>query len=399
MRLVTHVNKSCLSHIWMCLVTYVNESWHAHCLCVTKQQCAWSIMTHSYVWYSYEKWCTYQHLSVKWGTYECHTYGSVTSHIRMSHVTRMNELCRTYEWVVSYISRSYVWHDSFICVTFMCEMMHNISCRAHMHSGLKRHVIVGGGQDSFTVSDSCLTYEWVMSHVWMRHGTRMNASNDTHEWVMSHVWTRHVTCMNESCHTWECWIRMHHATCMIESCHTKKSVVSRIWMSHVIRTSGCAEQERVMMSLGTSFITESCRTHEWVMAHMNEWWHTWMSQVTHMNESCRTHEWMVLHMDESCHPWLSCHTWDFWTRHQDTSSQRDHSCVTWPTMTSLLNTWLTMTRLLNTISTRWRAPVQNVSWRVMTRHDTSHDSPWHIFSTRPISLWTRRRFTNQSVMS
>ena len=41
---VIHV---CLSHLWMCLVTYVNESWHAHCSCVTKQPCARSIMTHS----------------------------------------------------------------------------------------------------------------------------------------------------------------------------------------------------------------------------------------------------------------------------------------------------------------------------------------------------------------
>jgi len=32
----------------------------------------------------------------------------------------------------------------------------------------------------------------------------MNESCHTYEWVMSHVWMSHVTRMNESCHTYEC---------------------------------------------------------------------------------------------------------------------------------------------------------------------------------------------------
>ena len=58
------------------------------------------------------------------------------------------------------------------------------------------------------------TYEWVMSHIWMSHVTRMNESRHTYErWnmiqikayerVMSHIWMSHVTHMNESCHTYE----------------------------------------------------------------------------------------------------------------------------------------------------------------------------------------------------
>jgi len=44
-----------------------------------------------------------------------------------------------------------------------------------------------------------IAYEWVMSHIWKSHVTRMNG---------------HVTQMNESCHTYE-WVMSH------------------IWMSHV----------------------------------------------------------------------------------------------------------------------------------------------------------------------
>ena len=79
------------------------------------------------------------------------------------------------------------------------------------------------------MNESCLTYEWVMSHVWMSHVTHewvtshMNESRHTYEWVMSHIWKSHVTHMNESRHTCECvmsHIWMSHVTHVNESCHT-----------------------------------------------------------------------------------------------------------------------------------------------------------------------------------
>jgi len=55
------------------------------------------------------------------------------------------------------------------------------------------------------------------------------------------------------------WVMLH----MNESRH--------IWMSHV--------------------------TYEWVMSHMNESWHIWMSRVTY--------EWVMSHMNESCPIWIN----------------------------------------------------------------------------------------------
>jgi len=43
------------------------------------------------------------------------------------------------------------------------------------------------------MNESCLTYEWVMSHVWMSHVSRMNESCLTYERVMSHVWMSHLS--------------------------------------------------------------------------------------------------------------------------------------------------------------------------------------------------------------
>jgi len=73
-----------------------------------------------------------------------------------------------------------------------------------------------------TVSESCHTYEWVMSHIRMSHVTHTNESCHTYEWVMSHIRMSHVTYMNESCHIYD-WvmshIRMSHVTHTNESCH------------------------------------------------------------------------------------------------------------------------------------------------------------------------------------
>ena len=95
------------------------------------------------------------------------------------------------------------------------------------------------------MDESCHTYGWVISHIWMSHFTHMNESCHTYGWVMSHIWMSHVTHMDESCHTCE-WVMSH------------------IWMSHV------------------THMDESYHTYRWVMSHI------WMSHVTHVNESCQT---------------------------------------------------------------------------------------------------------------
>jgi len=165
----------------------------------------------------------------------CHTEEWVTSHVRMSHGTHVNESYEwvTYEWVISHTRMSHVARARSCYVSRVANM--NESCHIYM---------------------------------WMSHGSCLNEScrtcailsclsGSTHEWVMSH--------MNESCHTCMSYVTyesvMSH---MNESCHT--------WMSHV--------------------------TYEWVMSHMNESCHTWISHVTyewvvsHTNESC--HIWISM---------------------------------------------------------------------------------------------------------
>ena len=106
---------------------------------------------------------------------------------------------------------------------------------------------------SVTLSGSekkgCPTYEWVVSHIWIRNvntATSVWPSAQKDEWA-SHLWMSHVTYMNDSCHTYE-WVMSHicmsHATHMNESCQTYEWVMSHIWMSHVTRQPQCDPQQQ-----------------------------------------------------------------------------------------------------------------------------------------------------------
>jgi len=156
----------------------------------------------------------------------------VMSHVWRSHVTHMNESCRTYEWVVSHILISHV------------AQMNSLQQSAQVWSYITH---MGG---------SYHTYEWVMSHTWMNHVTHINGleqspqvwsyithmggSRHTYEWIMSHIWMSHVTHINDLEQSPQEWSYITH---MKGSRHTYEWVVSHIFTSH-----------------------ESCRTNEWPRA-------------------------------------------------------------------------------------------------------------------------------------
>jgi len=134
-----------------------------------------------------------------------------------SFTWHMNESCHTYEWVMSHIWMS---HDSFLKKKETVQgTLWNISVSHVTH-----------------INESCCTCEWVRSRIWTSHVTYTNEfcheSKDTYEWVMSHIWTSHVTHMNETCRTYEwvmSYIWMSHVTCIHESCHTYEWVMSHKW--------------------------------------------------------------------------------------------------------------------------------------------------------------------------
>ena len=56
------------------------------------------------------------------------------------------------------------------------------------------------------------------------------------QWVISHVWMSHVTRMSESCHIYErvtSHVSRSHVTCMKESWHLYEGVMAHVWTNHV----------------------------------------------------------------------------------------------------------------------------------------------------------------------
>jgi len=116
----------------------------------------------------------------------------------------------------------------------------------------------------------CPTYEWVMSHFYMCHFSRMYKSCHTYEWVMSHIWVCHVTSMGKPRPTHE-WVMSHTGTCLTSHTNTP---------SHVTHLKSCHTQAHVLTVRQTdptiAFPFLVLLVSGWVMSHI------WMSRFTRL---------------------------------------------------------------------------------------------------------------------
>jgi len=153
------------------------------------------------------------------------------------------------------------------------------------------------------------------------------------------------------------WVMSH----MNESCH--------VWMSHV--------------------------TYAWVMSHMNESCHVWMSNaiyewgMSHMNESCHicmshvTYGWVMTHMYESWHIWMSHITYEWVTSHMDESCHIRTSHVTHAWVMSHMNESCHM----------WMVDWGDASWQkwvmsyIQISPATCIDELCHTYKWVPLHLW------------
>ena len=222
----------------------------------------------------------------------CHIYEWVMSHICMSHATHMDESCHTYEWVMSHVWMRRVTHMNESSHTNKCDTVVDASCHIHpwvVSHNLMSHVtrmnescftFIGlirprgkkeGHGDELTYSpmltsiwwlrdESCHTYGWVMSHIWMSHVTYLNESCHTYGWVMAHIWMSHVTHMDESSQV----THMCELTCL--------PILTSIWRSCACVTWLVYTCSPIVTSIWWSG-DESCHIYGWVMSHI------WMSHV------------------------------------------------------------------------------------------------------------------------
>ena len=191
----------------------------------------------------------------------------------------------------------------------------------------------------------------------------MNEACQRYEWVMSHIWMRHVRDMNESCHTYE-WG-------MSEICHTYEWFMSHIRLRHITHTNALYNP------------------YEWVMSHIHEWVLPYTCTESHMNATYHTREWGAWHirMCDMTHSYLwhasfICVTWLIHI------SDMPHSYV-WH------DSFISLTCLIHmcdmTHSYLWHASFICVTWLIyishirmsrMTRCETCHTYEWGWRHTR-----------------
>ena len=234
----TRTNEPC--NTWMSHVTHMIESWHHK----TKPYCA----------------------TIRFSFQSCHMYEGVISH--------MNESCHACEWVLALLSESRHAHEWVMAQKewVMAQKDKTILRKEKNRRGETRQKQDNKQTRKEEENTTLRKDSWVMAHVWMIHGTRMD----------------------ESCHTYE----YNVAQGLDESRHTDEWAMSYIWMSHV------------------KHIHTICARIRWVMAHM------WMSHVTHMNESYHTYEYHNAQgLDKSCHTygWVMSHKWMSHVTHRNES--------------------------------------------------------------------------------
>ena len=133
-------------------------------------------------------------------SYDIHHHERIMFHKRLSHVTHMNESCRTHEWVMSRKRMSD--RNTAYCIGRVNFSFSNLN-RQSSSLGLFCHIPLKRDQwdwdwrlrmndtpiaiyctlfacTAFS-DESCHTHEWVMSHTWM---------------IISHIWMSHVTHKN-----------------------------------------------------------------------------------------------------------------------------------------------------------------------------------------------------------
>ena len=148
------------------------------------------------------------------------------------------------------------------------------------------------------------TYEWVMVHVWMSHGTRMNESWYTYEWVTLHVWMSHGTRVNESWYTCE-WVTAHTwgkpGMCQLIVSRTNSvlrqyvgSLLPGEWM-RIMTHSYVYHDFPICVPWLIRMYAQSHQTAMVVTLHM------WLSHGTRVNESQHTYEGTMAYANELCH--------------------------------------------------------------------------------------------------
>ena len=167
--------------------------------------------------------------------------------------------------------------------------------------------------------------EWVMAHMWMSHGTRVNESCHNDKWVMLQVWKNHVfpMCVTSFiCYSFIWLICYSFIWLMMLLIHMTHDVThSYDWINHVIHML------LIQMSHDSftrvTWLIHTCDMTRQVPVSAVTWlihaWHHSFTRVTWLIHTCDMTHPHVCHDSPPCISWLMTHShvWhDSWLIHK-----------------------------------------------------------------------------------
>jgi len=312
-------------------VTYEWDMTHSYeCMYQTGLIHIWD-MTHSYM--RHDSFYVWDWVTYEWDmthSYEC-MYGTWLIHIRdMTHPWIRHDSCMNQTWDMTH---PYMRHDSFIYDTWLIlYIIHvrSVTWLPHVwHDSLMSEAWLSHEQCVVTshvthVTESCLIYEWVMSHI--VHDSiyetelRINVS-----WrVMSHMWLSHVSYMNESCLIYE-WVMSH--ICTRESWQFQEE-----WI--VILSWGDACLIRDSLMVRDSFMRNVCLIRDALKLHDSVVTHSWEMRVNLLVYGCECTYVFRYHCDsfmrnarESSSSWFEESRTVCDSKSHDERVAKSHECV------------------------------------------------------------------------
>jgi len=139
------------------------------------------------------------------------------------------------------------------------------------------------------LNDSCCTYAWITSYMWMKH------ISYTYDWFMSHLWMIHDTHMDDACHTRERrWWRLRECFYRISELNVAMWN-STFLLKHIYKTDMSLSHS--CNSICVTHVKKSCHTHQvqFLLAALLQ---LWLSKICFRKYEIYFEAW-----EGSCLPW------------------------------------------------------------------------------------------------
>ena len=208
------------------------------------------------------------------------------------------------------MTHPYVWQYSFICVKWLihvCDIFtySSVCSKIPRCANEEEHIMYTRTKTRACLSymwherESCHTYEWVMSHTWMRHVTHMNETCHTYAWVMSHIGTKTRACLSYVWHDlffcvawliYVCDTRLLEERVMAWRIHMWDMAHSCMWHVSIICVASLIHMCVMTHSYAChdSFIRVTWRIHIRDMPHLYVWNDAYIHVLQHTTTRCNT---------------------------------------------------------------------------------------------------------------